>query len=589
MLRRMMFFALLLSVLSACDSELPNPIGQISFTYFNCLNLGNQVQVQLNTHLEPVPEVAHSTSPDGNYQIVSVARSLDERFLYLKDTNTGKRTLLDDAVHKVTHIVWAPNSRVVSYEWEDAQGAWYRGIADAETAEIFLDKQGFRGTYLAAFSFDGEYLTMRHFNPVVQYQVTVHPSRHYSYDEDLATLEGAISFAWSPIDHLLAYSTFTGLGLLDLDSGIMHQEPHATGDPFVQSRDFGSLVWSPDGRYLTVSYESSPYDHKIGVYSTENQSMRLLTTFAAAAGPDYSSYLYLNFLATDGRYIIYFTKQNSEDQYYDLWRFDIDTLQHELLADHLISHYLSGETSVSVRDTSEEMLLEIRDRAGHPVRSYVLPSRWSWSCRRLDAPFDDVIDCKEEDDFILLDEALTPIWRTDAQNDESPKLLGSWTSDDNRFVARSFSQGERAWLEFIDLITRQIYRLPDQFNNIVAPLGISDLDDFDVYAAPDEQSWLVLVGQALFRLYPADNTWELLGIDSRIDHIVWSPDGQRYAIVTKDDPDTWADDVFVHEADELKQWSLGGFPTSMLQDVTWMHCGDSFAPLRDYIAAQPLE
>lgn len=404
-----------------------------------------------------------------------------------------------------------------------------------------------------------------------------------SSEDAIAELEEIHRLAWSPIGHRLAYATTSGLGTLDVDSGVTHQEPHFMENSFVSSRYLGSLVWSADGRYLTMGY--IPYDYKIGLYSTENQSLTLLTTFAFYR----LAYSFQGSFTSGERYSIYFTKSDSEGPYYELWRFDIDTLQNELLADHLISPHLSSETLVIVHQTSDESLLEIRDRGGFLLRSYALPSRWSWSCHRLDAPFDDVIDCKEEDNFILLDEALTPIWRTNLQDDESPKMLKSLVSRDNRFVARSFSQGEGTWLEFIDLITRQIYRLPDQFNNIVVPLGIRDLDNFDVYVAPDEQNWLVLVGQALFRLHPADHTWEFVNIDSRIDHIVWSPDGQRYALITKDDPDTWADDVFVHEADESKQWSLGGFPTSMLHNVTWTHCGDVLAPLRDYIAAQPLD
>lgn len=178
MLRRMVFFALLLTVLSACDNVSPDQVGRFSSMYYNCLNLGHQVQVQLNTHLEPVPEVVHSTSPDGNYQIVSVARTLNERFLYLEDTNTGKRTLLDDAVHNVTRVVWAPNSRVMNYEWEGVGGWRYRGIADAETGEILLDKTTYAGIIFEAFSSDGEFLAMSNFNEIVKFQVTIHSTRN---------------------------------------------------------------------------------------------------------------------------------------------------------------------------------------------------------------------------------------------------------------------------------------------------------------------------------------------------------------------------------------------------------------------------
>ena len=98
-----------------------------------------------------------------------------------------------------------------------------------------------------------------------------------------------------------------------------------------------------------------------------------------------------------------------------------------------------------------------------------------------------------------------------------------------------------------------------------------------------------MIDQALLRLDPAENTWEVLDIDSRIDHIVWSPDARRYAIITKHENRASKGDVFVREEDESKQWSLGGFPASMLYDITWTHCGDILAPLRDHLAAQPLD
>ncbi len=232
----------------------------------------------MNTHLEPVPEIVHSTSPDGNYQIVSVARTLESRFLYLRDVNTGKQTLLDDAVHEVIRVLWAPNSQFVNYDWEDTRQWRYHGIAATQTGEILLDREGFAGTTFEAFSFDGEYLAMSHFSPVVNYQITVHPTRHYRYDEAIATLEGVNHLAWSPIDHRLAYATFSGLGMLDLDTGVTHQKPHFTGDPFIQSRYLGPLVWSPDGRYLTMSYLSSSIDYEMGIYSTEDRRTKRITS-----------------------------------------------------------------------------------------------------------------------------------------------------------------------------------------------------------------------------------------------------------------------------------------------------------------------
>ena len=144
----------------------------------------------MNTHVEPVPEIVHSTSPDGNYQIVSIKQTLEFRFLYLRDVNTGKQTLLDDAVHEVIRVLWAPNSQFVNYDWEDTRLWRYHGIAATQTGEILLGGEGFAGTTFEAFSFDGEYLAMSHFGPVIMYQITVHPTRHYRSDEAIAVLEG---------------------------------------------------------------------------------------------------------------------------------------------------------------------------------------------------------------------------------------------------------------------------------------------------------------------------------------------------------------------------------------------------------------
>ena len=151
--RRMVFVAFVVIVLSACNLD---QIGLFSSSYYNCLNLDDHIQVQLNTHLEPVPEIVYSTSPDGNFQIVSVARTPDYRSLYLEDVNTGKRILLDNAIHNVMRVVWSPNSQFVNYDWADKEDLWYRGIAETQTGEILLHKHGFRGTHLEAFSFDGE-------------------------------------------------------------------------------------------------------------------------------------------------------------------------------------------------------------------------------------------------------------------------------------------------------------------------------------------------------------------------------------------------------------------------------------------------
>ena len=252
--------------------------------------------------------------------------------------------------------------------------------------------------------------------------------------------------------------TFSGLGVFDLDTGVTHQEPHFTGEPFVQSRYLGPLVWSPDGHYLTMSYLSSSIDYEMGIYSTEDQSFKLFTTFTAAA-PDYSFHLLAEPFTPDGRYIIYFVKLESEDPYFDLWRFDMNTSQHELLADRLTSQRLSNGKFVIVRNAADKSLLEIRDRAGFLLHSYVLSTTeqsWMWSCQRLNAPFDDVIDCKEKNDFILLDDSMTTIWRTDLQDDESPKVLGFWTSEDHRFVAQVFLRVSVRGLS-LSILPRDIY------------------------------------------------------------------------------------------------------------------------------------
>jgi hypothetical protein len=95
-LRRMVFGILLLvgllvgGIVAACYAG-----RKLADDDYNCLNLSDQLQVQLNTHLEPVPEIVHSISPDGNYRIVSVARTLDSRRLYLQNTQVGERVLLN--------------------------------------------------------------------------------------------------------------------------------------------------------------------------------------------------------------------------------------------------------------------------------------------------------------------------------------------------------------------------------------------------------------------------------------------------------------------------------------------------------------
>ena len=113
-------------------------------------------------------------------------------------------------------------------------------------------------------------------------------------DRKVARVFGVQGLAWSPSGLRLAWGEFEGLSVLDLVSG--HRRSIAVGGGW--SRD---PVWSPDGRQLAFSRESSIGQADIMTMSASGKRLRRVTHLGGMEGqPDWSP---------DGRSIAFIHEQ----------------------------------------------------------------------------------------------------------------------------------------------------------------------------------------------------------------------------------------------------------------------------------------
>ncbi len=586
-LRRMVFFVLLLVGLMAVGLAAAHYVGRhVSYDDYNCLNVSDQFQVELNTHLELVQEIVHSTSPDGTYQIVSVLRPPDSRRLFLENTRTKQSVALPNDVLVLDKVVWSHNGVYLAYMWQPMSSTRYITVMTTE-GELLGEIRSYPFDVLE-FSPDNEYLVIKPAPDSVRFFSI--PELSYVTTRDITNVSTFI-YDWYA-DNLIIYLTSDQLVVKNIDTGEIHSAllPHAPVDIHRTSVN----NWSPGGRYVTIysavsTQESNPDLPTSGshlyIFKLEDDAI----TFVTDMIHDHNGYWIssLHWLP-NGNQLTYIKQIPTMPQFeYELWRYDVETRKHDRLLTHLRSYSFSGNTWATVRKDGDISILEFIDQETLNRQNIYSFSTYGIGCDwNTLIPQRPILECEREDggNLILFDEQGIVVWPTELSEGTNVYRINAGFSDrgTSRFIPIMFELGNQYTIELLDVRTLQTFEYPRFVSGAI-------LEIFRVYPSPDDKIWLVYFRGDLYRLDPTRATWLLIHSGEYVESVHWTPDSQRYLVVL-DTNVSFNSRYVVWEADTARKWELGTFDSDVrtLTNTHWTHCGDILAPLRDRLAAESL-
>jgi Tol biopolymer transport system component len=327
-------------------------LGQHLPTHYNCLRSKN-VDLQLNRHLTiyrqrfysylAYPHYTRSfPSPDGRYQLIpSVNWERNTVAVLLKDLDTGLFTELSAAkgssFDKRDIVGWSPDSHYVAYaEWTEDSGSSFL-VYSLASHQLTRFETG--DNNILSFSPDSQYLTLRSPSGGI---MTI-SLRTFQPEFSVALPDLGYQLVWSPVGHRLALwspnwetkkvalidvdkKTHQLFTLLDLDS--LH--------PWKEDRYRYRLHWSPDGHYVALHGDDSPWR----TLPQFNPGSSYITVFSADGGAPlrfasrpYGSIDHPMVGWSDDGQLQYVTYDNrSSTSPYTSWAFDPKTNEHHLIA-----------------------------------------------------------------------------------------------------------------------------------------------------------------------------------------------------------------------------------------------------------------
>jgi hypothetical protein len=584
---------------------------------YNCIINGG-ISVQLNRHLEfDVPRVFGSLdSPDGRTAI-QLFGTTDRKVIRLVDTETGATTLVPDAI-RAGLWTWSPNSQYVFYNWADRQGQQHYVISShdgARSAELNP------GSWVDAldYSADAEYLALQYeMGPTLVFVSTqtfastrVTPQVDWGYP---------LRVAWSPTGHQFVYVVGDQLIAVDPETGASQQITYLNQSGVTDetmNRYSLAVEWSPDERYLSVTYRLETPLQLMRMFAVDGLTLTPVETIVLQVDQNVTTHMSGQFAhwSAQGHTFVYirpsgpdpvFHDRDWEKRLYDLWHFDPETRLHRLALSDMRSFAFNTHTLATVRWIDDHNSVELRTIGGtdplvvgtYPAIDFTAAAfdRWcSWCrCWWYTQPDADLLDCDIPGfpwQMVSVDDDGRIRWAWEippgAENIDVP--FGIF-SRDGRFTAAVWQQGERVWVELVDLQTGTIYPVPEVLNatlppDVVDTERLAPLWLLEVIRSPDDHTWLVHfegnhTGTSLYRLLPVQNTWDLLYHNDLggAGWITWSPDSRRIAF-TAPQPGLPAPSLIVMEADGSQQWDLGYFPT--IGNLAWSKCGGIRAALTD--------
>jgi len=579
---------------------------------YNCV-INGEISVQLNRHLEyDVPRIFWSfDSPDGSTAL-QLFGTTDKKMIRLVDTQTGAATIVQRSVSDAPDPVywrWSPDSRYVFYRWDDLQRHTHYAISSPNSARS-ADLNFGSWVDVLEFSADSSYLALRyqHGDTLIFVSTQTHT---FTRVTPRATSNYPMRMAWSPTGHRFVYAAGDQLITVDPETGAFQQitylHPSGVADETL-NRYSMRIEWSADERYLAVMYRLESPLMLLRLFAVDGLTLTPVETMVLQVDQDVITSQSDQFAgwSTQGHTFAYvrpsgpdrvFHQYNWEKRLYNLWEYDPAARLHRIAVRDIRSFALNDHTLALVRLIDDHNRVELHRIGGtdpvvvgtYPANDFSAETfdRWNSRCGCWwHVVHEDILICNVPGypwQMVSVDagQQITWAWETPPGARKLDVPFGT-DYQDNPFTAAVWQQGEHIWVEVVDLHTGSVYPLPESLNPTLPP-DVVDMEPLaplwtvDVFRSPDDQTWLVRLtgnhtGLSLYRLVPADNTWDLIyqSATPRVEWFTVSPDSRRIAF-TEQRPGLPAPSLIALEADGSKRWDLGHFP--QYQPLTWGQCG----------------
>ncbi|MBI5958383.1 MAG: hypothetical protein HY866_06605 [Chloroflexi bacterium] len=575
----------------------------------NCLHLYDDVQIQLNTHITRHIRT-HSVSPDGKYLMRSIDYA-DYRELFVETVETGQRVTLQNYITMGYQIAWSPDSQFIYYTWADTQGKFHANLATTQGG--FLgERQSDEHPRLMSFSPDSQYFVTS--EPSVGVSLfTIHDNSHplltgpfdqWAYDDYRPSGQ-----YWSPGGERLAYITESELVIMNAETRTLQQVLIPNPIPRIAHSTTVTIEWSPDGQRILIRY--SNYDDQgafaLYLFEVTDRAINIIPIdFPDSTSPDLRQIRWVS--PTELIYSKYIPT-TPPPKLLEIKQYDVETQRNTIVLTRVefdVFHRAHNFTFLHREGAS--IIVDVRSVNGFtPLFTRTFQTEHRLSCYWHDTSYAQFMIChilntinSEYVTRIVTDDPNAPLWITTsatfAQANTIP--LGHYTAD-GRFIIVGSTQGQD--VKILDLKTHQVYPLPEEINRLVQNYP-RFWGTVNVFPAPDDETWLLLLNSRLYRYKLAEDRWQAIPIlqtgsdmsespDSSqyaVHDVLWSPDSQRYAVLTyAADGTEYHASLFVNEADGRFRWSLGLFDHLLTsRQMHWTQCGDILAPIRDRLAAE---
>jgi len=274
-MKRSIFIASCLIILTACTAQQPSDPGRIYFGRDRAVWALNVADSQKFLLLDHLPTERMSVSPDGQWLVYPVLSDISQpyspRGLWVLDTRTGREMGIIREVAFV-QTTWLPDGRLLIIEYPDLQvfsdgtgtkGTAHHTIFDLDTGESIPatwyisppEHGGIR--YTPTFDCAAKVL------PALDYQesdVLQVQCKDMNESLTIATPLSLGAVAWSADGQLLAF--YAGEDLFIRDTWrlhIWHRETSLIEEINTGTRSVTAPSWSPDGQWLAFKNDANLY------------------------------------------------------------------------------------------------------------------------------------------------------------------------------------------------------------------------------------------------------------------------------------------------------------------------------------------
>jgi hypothetical protein len=581
------------------------------------LNTGFVARYRSQPGSQPRLELSN-TSPNGRYVAYLRPGSVDRYTLVVEERTGGKPTLEYQnaakaplGMNNTAYVFWAPDSSRFAYLW--STGSYESSFILIATPDG-SDKQVLQGaSSIGGWSRDNVYLAYSTWPQGANGAAYVNiwsPTNIVSHSLQRNRWSNAV---WSPSGNRLTYLETQGAGLqfiawlriISPDKGL---EASFTLPPAATAAEYSTPLWSPDGRYVAMTYMAPNGDRHLDVYGVDRTVIRDVAT---ALVP-----LLWRLWSDDGQSLIFLTGQpdgatawvkyavaerhhqtllpnitqvvEGNQRFLLAWRHD-DTLNVDLIRSGSTERttVIEGAESVDSVEWSPDWskLIAVWSRGQGPARW----QRLTWAATdgsahsTLDANFERVWN------LTWLDGSTTVAFLADKTNRTSAEMINLQSGARYRLLDRKRTIASIPW----SINSSQIaYRWIDadgmEWVNTFGPNGRllyefkADRAVFgNVFPSPDAHTAVMkvltrpsAVGRYGLMLSSSDGQSARIIRDDLIEvyDVFWSPDGQMLAFTGVAPDSGWLLEVMTADGETIRRFA-GNIPIlERGEPVRWSTC-----------------